>query len=187
MALLNSTILSQIWYLSCLIPMPNWALKKIEKIIFTFLWSDKGPELIKRTTIYLPNHRGGLGLLHPKHQGEALLLKYFSKIVDPRLNETWLFYARYWLARRLVKYSNRKWNFVDNNDSPKYNGTDPPWHYKRMFNLFDNNRDELLKPTQNTTRHIRITILKSVYKNYHITITQVWNAIFRLSIQWNKL
>ena len=185
--LLNSNILSQIWYLASFIAMPEWALKKLEKIIFKFLWGEGNPEPIKRATIYLPLEKGGLGLLHPKYQGEALLLKSFFKIVNPELNEPWIFYARYWLARRLVKYNTTSWNFLDRNDSPKYNGTDPPWHYKRLLNLFEKNREELLKLRQKTTKLIRISILKKVYQNYHITITQVWNEIFQQTIPWQKL
>ena len=71
--------------------MPNWVFTSIEKVIFKFLWGDTGNEPIKRQTLYLPIHKGGLGLLHPKHQSQALRL-----IVDPTKTELWIFYARYW-------------------------------------------------------------------------------------------
>ena len=142
--LLNSVTLSKIWYLSSVIPMPNWALTSIEKVIFKFLWGDTGNEPIKRQTLYLPIHKGGLGLLHPKHQSQALRLKHFFKIVDPTRTELWIFYARYWLVRRIARHNPTHWNFLNDNSCAKYNGTDPPIYYKDLEHLYISHKDKLL-------------------------------------------
>ena len=56
-----------------------------------------------------------------------------------------------------------------------------------MLNLFENNKEDLLILSLKTTKNIRISILKRVYQNYHITITQVWNTTFRKQIPWQRL
>ena len=186
--LLNSVTLSKIWYLSSVIPMPNWALTSIEKVIFKFLWGDTGNEPIKRQTLYLPIHKGGLGLLHPKHQSQALRLKHFFKIVDPTRTELWIFYARYWLARRIARHNPTHWNFLNDNSCAKYNGTDPPIYYKDLEHLYISHKDKLLTLQRHTdTKQLYTIIMTEKYEKYDIFAETVWNASFKRTIPWNKL
>ena len=161
--LLNSVTLSKIWYLASVLPMPNWAFTKIEKIIFKFLWGDTGNEPIKRQTLYLPIHKGGLGLLHPKHQSQALRLKLFFKIVDPNRTELWIFYARYWLSRRITRHNPTHWTFLNDNTCAKHNGTDPPIYYKDLENLYILYKDKLQNVnTQHTTKQLYNSIMTNI-------------------------
>ena len=186
--LLNSVTLSKIWYLSSVIPMPNWALKTIEKIIFKFIWGDTGNEPIKRQTLYLPIHKGGLGLLHPKHQSQALRLKHFFKIVDPNKTEFWLYYARYWLARRITRQNPTHWNFLNDNSCAKYNGTDPPIHYKDLESLYVTYKEKLLNiNTQTNTKQLYNIIITERYDKYEIFAETIWNSTFKKEIPWQKL
>ena len=186
--LLNSVTLSKIWYLSSIIQMPSWAFKAIEKIIFKFLWGDTGNEPIKRQTLYLPIHKGGLGLLHPKHQSEALRLKFFFKIVDPQKTELWIFYARYWLSRRIVRHNPTEWNFLSDNTCAKYNGTDPPIYYRDMERLYILYKDRIqqlnVKPD---TKQLYTIIMTETYGTYEIFAETIWNAAYKREIPWKRL
>ena len=186
--LLNSVTLSKIWYLASVIPMPNWAFTSIEKVIFKFLWGDTGNEPIKRQTLYLPIHKGGLGLLHPKHQSQALRLKHFFKIVDPNKTEFWLYYARYWLARRITRQNPTHWNFLNDNSCAKYNGTDPPIHYKDLESLYVTYKEKLLNiNTQTNTKQLYNIIITERYDKYEIFAETIWNSTFKKEIPWQKL
>ena len=186
--LLNSVTLSKIWYLSSIIQMPNWAFKKIEKIIFQFLWGDTGNEPIKRQTLYLPIHKGGLGLLHPKHQSEALRFKCFFQIVDPTKTELWIFFARYWLSRRIVRHNPTEWNFLNDNTCAKYNGTDPPIYYKELEQQYILYKDRIQSlNSQISTKQLYIIIMTEKYDKYEIFTETLWNTTFKREIPWGKL
>ena len=44
----------------------------LHKIIFKFLWNNKKPEPIAPETFFLPRERGGLGILVPSIESQAL-------------------------------------------------------------------------------------------------------------------
>jgi len=94
--LLNATVLSKLWYLAALFPIPPNALKTLNKTVFSFLWDYQSPEPLKRDTLFHPCAVGGLGLLHPGVQSEALRLKHLFNIVDPQYQRPWVHFARYW-------------------------------------------------------------------------------------------
>ena len=51
--IINTLALSGLWYSGSIVPLPAWAEKTINRIIFDFLWSGKN-EQIKREVCYLP-------------------------------------------------------------------------------------------------------------------------------------
>ena len=96
-------------------------------------------EPIQRKTLYLPTDLGGLGILQPLLQCQALTIKYFLFIADQNKQITWLQFARYWMSLRLAKYD-PNWSFLKSN-TPKYNGTDltpppPPQSIIRKWNKY---------------------------------------------------
>ena len=102
--ILNTVSLSKIWFIASLWQLPKWALNQIEKHIFAFIWENRRMEPIQRKTLYLPTDLGGLGILHPLLQRQALTIKYFLFITDQNKQITWLQFARYWMSLRLAKY-----------------------------------------------------------------------------------
>ena len=77
--LLNSTALSQIWYVAQNLDIKKEYIDKIEKEIFKFLWHPLQYEPIRRQTIYLERKNGGLGLQNIYKRTQAF--KY-AKYVD---------------------------------------------------------------------------------------------------------
>ena len=70
--IINTILLSKLWYVSSVFPLPKDLLWEINKIIFKFLWNDKNPETIARETLFLPRERGGLRILVPCIESQAL-------------------------------------------------------------------------------------------------------------------
>ena len=124
-------------------------------------------EPIQRKTLYLPTDQGGLGILHPLLQCQALTIKYFLFITDQNKQITWLQFARYWMSLRLAKYD-PNWSFLKSNSTPKYNGTDPPIHYQEMEQTFIRHKSQLLKETNKTVKQY-YKILRTEYHKQHNT------------------
>ena len=209
--LLNTIILSKVWYLASVIPLPAAHLKTIEGIILDFLWGDTRYRPISPKTFYLPISKGGLGLLHPKHQSAALRLKYFFYITDPNRTELWILYARYWLSFRLKKYNNRDWDFLLKTRCAKYNGTLPPrddddidddgnvsyydslgpkfpsYYRTILADHLDHYYDDLLNTPYNSTKNIYKVLIQAAYRQYSVTAEHVWNRTLKFQIPWAKV
>ena len=72
----NSCILSKVWYTSHIYPLTGYYSKEINKIIFNYLWCG-GYEPIRRTTVFKPKKKGGLGLINCHIKSKVLLTKSF--------------------------------------------------------------------------------------------------------------
>ena len=75
--IINTIGLSSLTYLASILQIPSEVLKRINSIIFKFLWSTKN-ELVKREIIYQPCDNGGLGLVNMHNKSQALLLGSLS-------------------------------------------------------------------------------------------------------------
>ena len=78
--IINTILLSKLWYLCSVFPLPKDLLQGINKIIYTFLWNNKIPERIAQETLFLPRKRGGLGILVPSIESQALRTKYLLQL-----------------------------------------------------------------------------------------------------------
>ena len=78
--IINTILLSKLWYICSVFPLPKNLIPEINKIIFKFLWNNKNPEPIARETLFLPRERGGLGILVPSIESQALRIKYLIKL-----------------------------------------------------------------------------------------------------------
>ena len=107
----------QIMVISNFLYFPNWMGKNLHRLIFGYICSGR-PDPIKRDVVFLPINEGGLGLIHPKTQNQALRIKFLIQITDTKTKDTWVYFARYWLASELAKY-NEAWNFLARNNKPK--------------------------------------------------------------------
>ena len=80
---LNTFALSKTVYRAQIIPMSDYWVKKIEKVVYDFLWRGQITlNTIKRNTICLPKSRGGLGLSRLRLKTNALLLKQYFRMLN---------------------------------------------------------------------------------------------------------
>ena len=184
--LLHSTLLSKIWFLSTIYPIPPWAHKTLNKHMFSFLWGDAGPDPIRRAVIHLPLDQGGLGLIDPIHQGKALRMKYLFHIFETHTTDTWTYFARYWITRRIAKHSPR-WSQFNDNTSPKYNATNLPHHYKLLTQDFVTYKTELLQDETHTTKNIYRIIRTTINASTLTPAETHWIIHLPTPIPWKSL
>lgn len=72
---LNTYILSKLWYVSQTLPPSNIHLAQIKKTSGYFLWGCHRIFKIERTQLYLHNLKGGLNLLDPETQCKSLFIR----------------------------------------------------------------------------------------------------------------
>ena len=112
----NTLALSGLWYTGSVIPLPAWAEKKINRIIFDFLWSEKN-EQIKREVCYLPYELGGHKVVNVPLKCKALLAKSVAFITDSQYKAKWVHLARYFVGCALGKL-HESWGFFRSNIKP---------------------------------------------------------------------
>ena len=76
--LINCIVYARLWYLSHVYPLPLSYANKIKRLTFKYLWG-KMHDPIKRTTITLPKHQGGLGLIDIYYKSQSILASSFIK------------------------------------------------------------------------------------------------------------
>ena len=85
---LNTFMLSRLWYCIHVLPVPEWVLNEINAAISKFVWSDK-PPLINKTTVINHFLQGGLSLPSIKHKIFAFRLKLVKKLFDNEFQALW--------------------------------------------------------------------------------------------------
>ena len=114
--IINSLALSGLWYTGSVMPLPAWAEKKINQVIFDFLWSRKN-EQIKREVCFLPYELGGLNVVNVALKCKALLPKSVVFIIDDQYKAKWVYLARYFIGRDLGKL-HQSWGFLKSHTKP---------------------------------------------------------------------
>ena len=95
----NTFILSKLWYSIYVLPVPEWFISEIERCISNFIWSGKTP-CIKRTTTIGHFMEGGLSLPSLKFKIYSFRLKIVNKLFDSNYIALWkhsamLFFQKY--------------------------------------------------------------------------------------------
>jgi exonuclease III len=93
--ILNTVILNKIWFIGNIVTLSNTFLKKLNKIIFSFLW--RTTEWIKRTTVVNTVENGGLGLIHIKTRLNTFYVKHLLSIIENPYSY-YASFAIYWLG-----------------------------------------------------------------------------------------
>ena len=72
----NSCMLSKIWYIAHIYPLPLNYAKEINKIIFLYIWNG-GYEPVRRATVFRPKNEGGLGIINCFIKSRVIFLNSF--------------------------------------------------------------------------------------------------------------
>ena len=76
---INSVILSKLVYVANIIPIKNMIVKRLNQIIFNFIWNGRYNP-IKREYMYLPKYKGGVGIQNIQNKCNSVLLKSFLRM-----------------------------------------------------------------------------------------------------------
>ena len=112
----NTLVLFVSWYTGSVVNLSAWAEKRINRIIFNFLWSGKN-EQIKCELCYLPYELGGLKVVNVALKCKALFAKSAVFITDSQYKAKWVHMARYFVGRALRKL-HELWGFLRSNIKP---------------------------------------------------------------------
>ena len=190
--MLNSKLLSKIWYVSTVYECPKWAFKRLERILFRYLYGGMGPDLIKREIIYLPKHKGGLGLLNLISQGKALRLKYIHHIVNFEYQAKWLYFARYWIGFALSRMY-VDWDHLYMRNRPQWllDRRAIPHHYKLLLIDLVPHLEDIIRDKYKSCRSIRDIIRKPIDDRVVIGSEVEWQSFFtRLNgreVRWKSV
>ena len=98
--IINTLALSQIWHLCHVFPVPKWAVKRINKAVWSFFWSGKH-DLVARKVVCLPKSKGRFGVIDFQLKADAVDPRCFCRADEETLEH--LFFECE-LARLLVAW-----------------------------------------------------------------------------------
>jgi len=113
----NQVLLASMWYIAaCWNPNP-WMTTQIRRVVRNFIWGGKDAPTcakVKWDTLMLPTTQGGLGIIDPKTQSEALLAKLLIKWLAPG-GEPWKELIRHKVDQIRLPVHNKGPNIPDVN------------------------------------------------------------------------
>ncbi|PIK43792.1 reverse transcriptase [Apostichopus japonicus] len=99
---INRFVSPILWYPGAVYPIPRRVLVRLERAIFSFIWSG-GTELVKRAVLYQKLEKGGLGVVHLGSKLTFLLFKQlFVAVTDPGLPCS--YFVRFWGGLHLRRW-----------------------------------------------------------------------------------
>ena len=159
--IVNCVALAGLVYVGSIFDPPRDILKEINRVIFSFLWSNKN-ELVSRCTLYQPVAKGGLGLTNIASKCLALKLNFLKKLVDQTYLNKCIFLPRYYIGRAFVKYCPTA-SFLKANSRP-HSLHRPPLYDRLLQNISENsNNVASFAANTSTVRNIYAVLLSKQY------------------------
>lgn len=126
----RADLLPSLNHLAYIFPVPFWHGKKLEKLVFSFLWRN-GTEMVARAQMYRPLREGGRGVPCIPLKMEALFSSFAAHLVACTTEHSAKFLAQFWLAfplRSMVPWrGTMPWS------------ADRPDHYRKVADLVAGN------------------------------------------------
>lgn len=92
---INGLLTSTLWYNATTLPVPPWAITKIEQIIYNFFWSNKR-HLVNKEILSLPVQHGGFNIPRIETKIQALRLNTVRRLLTEE-DAHWKHFAGYFL------------------------------------------------------------------------------------------
>jgi hypothetical protein len=101
--LVNSVLLSQVWYYASILPLSEAFFHKLRKLVISFMWGFKNFHSLSQGNLFLPSDKGGLGLLDPLTQARAMISKWALLALNPQYSAPWAAEFRLHILRHQSK------------------------------------------------------------------------------------
>lgn len=89
----NGLALSGLWYMASVLPMPDWALKDINKLLFDFFWKGK-KELVACNVVVQPRSSGSFSVVAVALKVQDLHAQWIKRfLVSP---SRWSSFLSFW-------------------------------------------------------------------------------------------
>ena len=92
---INGLLTSTLWYNATTLPVPSWAITKIEQTIYNFFWSNKR-HLVNKDILALPVQHGGFNIPRIEIKIQALRLNTLRRLLTKE-DAHWKHFAGYFL------------------------------------------------------------------------------------------
>ena len=89
----NGLALSRVWYMATMLPIPGWAVGKLNRIIFPFFWKGEN-DLVSRAVVIQFRSCGGFGIVATHLKSQALLLQWIKRFWASSYG--WRLFLVYW-------------------------------------------------------------------------------------------
>ena len=176
--ILNSSLLCQLWYkMKTLQHIPPATSKKINSIIFKFLWYPNHTENTNRKTLRLPPIKGGLNIIDIDLRAQAYILQQIPLVLNAQPPKPWMilfgYYHDYFMSNNFntPHLSNTHADYID---TP----------HNKLHILYNTHKSHL--PNTNWKK----TTLKSIYKDLQEQQTHtptIQTYTYKTSEQWESL
>ena len=93
--IVKTFLIPKLLYVSSIIQTPMEIIKRMERMIFKFLW--KGPDKVTRHSVINSVKNGGLNLIDIETQIKALRLSWIPRILDSTRKGPWKLYFNHYL------------------------------------------------------------------------------------------
>lgn len=92
---INALALSRVWYVASLIHMPDWVLKELNSLVYTFFWRGKR-DLVSRSVVVQPTIDAGFSVVHVRFKVFSLLAQWIKRFASSP--STWVPFMSYWFS-----------------------------------------------------------------------------------------
>ena len=181
--IINSLALSGLWYTGSVVPLPAWAEKKINQVIFDILWLGKN-EQIKREVCFLPYELGGLNVVNVALKCKALLPKSVVFIIDDQYRAKWVYLARYFIGRDLGKL-HEPWGFLKSHTKPHAWST--PSYYQFVTSAAKDIKEVFITFVGKTLAVRVIYAELLVVSRVRVRSRTLWQDKLGRTIPWSKI
>ncbi|MGL5244158.1 MAG: RNA-directed DNA polymerase, partial [Sarcina sp.] len=96
--IVNVLMLTKMWYILSVVPMPNWFEKRVKEYVMDFIWEKKTPRIAYNTLIGRPEE-GGLGLVDVEQKKRSMRVKVVKKYLDVDVKGDWKSTMKHFLAK----------------------------------------------------------------------------------------
>ena len=181
--IINTLALSVLWYTGTVVPLNAWADKKINQIIFDFLWSGKN-EQIMRKVCYLTYELGGLKVVNVALRCKALLAKSFVFITDSQYEAKWIYLARFFGGRSLGKL-HESWTFLRSNT--KLHAWEAPLYYQSVASAAKGIKDVFIMFVAKSLTVKVIYAELFIVSRVKVRSKTLWQDKLGRTIPWSKV
>jgi len=98
--ILNCLVLTKLWYVSSVFPLPHTTLKDISRMMFQFIWRHYHTDCVSRTSVIRPPLEGGLGVTHIETKIASFRAAHVKRLLSD-IPAAWTKFALYWIGLQL--------------------------------------------------------------------------------------
>lgn len=106
---ISTLLLSRLWYISMVLPIPEWVVSEVKRACLQFLWLKKAYS-IKYVTIIGTKSEGGLNIPDMEAKSKAFRLKFLARYINNDYHAIWKETFKYYC--RLAFIANFKDEFL---------------------------------------------------------------------------